>query len=239
MVPGRPEERGAVAAAPKPAPRPELLSFDVFGTLVDVRQGSRAAFERILAESGGTHIDPLEFWEYWEEANVRRYWAPYQRYRSICRASLEETFDHFGLKGDPSLIEFYFDAFRAFSRFPDVDDVLGRLGRRYRLAVISNIDEDLLEATPLGRRFDVVCTAERARGYKPDGTLFRHLLSASGSDVGRIFHSGQSQRTDLVGGKPLGLTIAWINRRGLDRAPGVPTPDYEYRDLRPLLELLL
>ena len=41
----------------------------------------------------------------------------------------------------------------------------------------------------------------------------------------------------MVGAKPLGITVAWINRRGLTLAPDVPKPDYELRDLRPLLDL--
>ena len=62
---------------------PHLLSFDVFGTLVDVRQGSRDAFAAIMARSGGRHVDPLQFWEHWEHGNMRRYWEPYRPYRSV------------------------------------------------------------------------------------------------------------------------------------------------------------
>ncbi len=130
---------------------PSLLSFDVYGTLVDVRGGSREAFGAILRETGASRIDALEFWEHWEAANIRGYWQAYRPYREICRASLDETFRHFGLHGDPGLIRLYFDAFPAFPRFPDVDEVLDRLARRFRLAVVSNIDDDLLAVTGLGR----------------------------------------------------------------------------------------
>jgi FMN phosphatase YigB (HAD superfamily) len=174
---------------------PFIVSFDVYGTLVDVRGGSRDA-------------------------------------------SLDETFHHFGLRGDPDLIRHYFDAFPRFRRFDDVDETLDRLSARARLALVSNIDDDLLAVTELGRRFDVVCTAERARGYKPDGTLFRFLLRHGEADRTRLLHCGQSPRTDMVGAKPLGITVAWINRRGLALASDVPKPDHEFRDLRPLPELL-
>jgi len=103
---------------------------------------------------------------------------------------------------------------------------------------VSNIDDDLLAATPLGRSFDLVCTAERARGYKPDGRLFRYLIDHAGVDLGEILHCGQSQFTDMVGGKPLGLTIAWINRRGLRLHPCVPRPDFVFSGLAPLVPLL-
>jgi hypothetical protein len=48
--------------------------------------------------------------------------------------------------------------------YPDVLPILEKLAGRYRLAVVSNIDDDLLGATRLCREFDVVCTAERISG---------------------------------------------------------------------------
>jgi 2-haloalkanoic acid dehalogenase type II len=229
--------------ANKISPRPKLLSFDVFGTLIDVRAGSRAAFARILTGLGGEagQLGPLELWEQWEKANIQRYWdRPYHSYRDICRASLQEVFHKLRVKGDPDSIQLYFDAFTQFQRFPDVDEVLDALrAAGYKLAVVSNIDDDLLQATPLGRTFDLVCTSERARGYKPDGTLFKYLVAGSGLHINEIFHCGQSQHTDLVGGRPLGLTVAWINRRGLARAEGVPKPSFEFQHLPPILDLLL
>jgi hypothetical protein len=84
----------------------------------------------------------------------------------------------------------------------------------------------------------LIHTAERARGYKPDGTLFRYLIANAGVAVPEILHSGQSQHTDMVGGKPLGLTVTWINRRNLELHPSVPKPDYVFPDRKSLLSLL-
>jgi 2-haloacid dehalogenase len=96
----------------------------------------------------------------------------------------------------------------------------------------------LLAATRLGRDFDLVCTAERARGYKPDGTLFRYLIEHAGVAKDEILHSGQSQFTDMVGGKPLGLAVAWINRRSVALHPSVPRPDFVFPDIASLIPLL-
>jgi 2-haloacid dehalogenase len=216
----------------------KLLSFDVFGTLISVREGSYDAFRSILRDCGRPDVDVKAFWEHWEERNIAHYWEPYRPYKDICALSLAETFQHFGVNGSPGLIDRYFDAFSNFALYPDVAPVLDRLARHFRLAVVSNIADDLLAATPLGRDFDLVCTAEGARGYKPDGTLFRHLIDRSGVGVSEIFHSGQSQFTDMVGGKPLGLTIAWINRRNVALHPSVPRPDYTFADLTPIEAVL-
>lgn len=214
-----------------------LFSFDVFGTLVSVRDGSYGAFGSILKDCGAPETDVRAFWEHWEERNIAHYWESYRPYKAICVLSLEETFAHFGIKGRGEMIQRYFDAFGGFELYPDVLPALEHLAKRAKLAIISNIDDDLLAATPLRRSFDLTCTAQRAQGYKPDGTLFRYLIDQAGVPKEAIFHSGQSQFTDMVGGKPLGLRIAWINRRGVALHPSVPKPDVTLPDLASLVSL--
>jgi 2-haloacid dehalogenase len=216
-----------------------LISFDVYGTLVSIRDSSYEAFRSILRDSGRPDIDVRAFWEYWEDRNIAHYWEAYRPYKQICELSLVEAFEHFEIDGQATLIQRYFDAFRTFGCYPDVRPTLEALSRRYRLAIVSNIDDDLLSATPLPGAFDLICTAERARGYKPDGALFRYLIDHSGVGKEGIFHAGQSQFTDLVGGKPLGLAIAWINRRDVELHPSVPRPDVILNDVASLIPLLV
>jgi 2-haloalkanoic acid dehalogenase type II len=217
---------------------PRLFSFDVFGTLFDVRQGTYDAFQSILTDAFASHVDVKVFWEYWEHRNIVHYWEPYRRYRDICELSLSEAFAHFGVRGNAKLIGRYFDSFPSLPFYPDVDRTLDALSGRGRLAVVSNIDDDLLALTPLKSGFDLLCTAEKAHGYKPDGTLFRYLIARAGVPKEAILHSGQSQFTDLVGAKPLGLTIAWINRRGVPLDASVPRPDFELSAIEGLFNLL-
>jgi FMN phosphatase YigB (HAD superfamily) len=160
----------------------KLLSFDVYGTLINTPPINAKAFRRILAQAGASNIDALAFYQFWESRNIVHYREPYRRYREIGALSLEEPFENFGVVGGTAdLIERYFELFPEMQLYPDVLPTLERLAGRYRLAVVSNIDDDLLAATRLYREFDLVCTAERAGGYKPDGTLFRYLIANAGS----------------------------------------------------------
>jgi 2-haloacid dehalogenase len=217
---------------------PKLISFDVFGTLINVRESSYAAFQSILDDVDGRDVDVRSFWEYWEHRNIAHYWEPYRRYRDICALSLEETFGHFGLNGTPALVGRYFDAFSDFTLYPDVLPTLESLARSHHIGIVSNIDDDLLARTNLPAGIDLVCTAERAGGYKPDGTLFRYLIDHAGLSVSELLHAGQSQFTDMVGAKPLGLTVAWINRRDVVLDPSVPKPDVILPDVASLLPLV-
>jgi 2-haloacid dehalogenase len=151
----------------------KLLSFDVYGTLINTSPINAKAF-RLILEEAGSNVDPLVFYQFWESRNIVHYREPYRSYREIGGLSLEEAFKNFGVVGGKAdLIERYFELFPEMQLYSDVLPTLEKLAGRYRLAVVSNIDDDLLGATRLYREFDLVCTAERAGGYKPDGTLFR------------------------------------------------------------------
>lgn len=216
-----------------------LLTFTVLGTLINVRSGAYGAFETILDRAGAGNVDVERFWEVWEERNVAQYWHPWRPYKDICRDSLAYAFDKFDIKGDPALIDHYFEAFAGFELYPDVGPMLALLGDRCQLALVSDIDADLLALTPLARNFARVFTADRAKGYKPNGDLFRYVAAHADTSARRILHSGQSQFTDILGARPLGLAVAWINRRGVALNYKLPEPDYTLPDLMSLGQLVM
>jgi 2-haloacid dehalogenase len=130
--------------------------------------------------------------------------------------------------------------------FPDSAAALARLKQRYKLAVITNCDDDLFAASnaKLGVEFDWVVTAEQARGYKPRTENFEFAFERIGVPRERILHVAQSLFHDHVPAKALGLTTVWVDRRH-GRAgtgatpPATATPDYTVPDLRALAELAL
>jgi 2-haloacid dehalogenase len=152
---------------------PRMLSFDVYGTLINTPPANHDAFRAILVDAGRSDLDPKAFYSFWEQRNIAHYYESYRTYKDICRLSLSEAYEKFGVKaGREEAIQRYFDCFSSMELYPDVLPTLDVLARTYKLALVSNIDDDLLGATRLGRDFDLVCTAERARGYKPG----RHAL---------------------------------------------------------------
>ncbi|HWD59917.1 MAG TPA: hypothetical protein VG308_16640, partial [Stellaceae bacterium] len=63
----------------------KLLSFDVYGTLMDTPTVSAKAFRAILADAGASNVDPVAFGGYWEERNIAHYYEPYRSYKEIGR----------------------------------------------------------------------------------------------------------------------------------------------------------
>jgi 2-haloacid dehalogenase len=77
----------------------KLLSFDVYGTLINTPPINVKAFRLILEQAGASKIDALAFYQFWESRNIIHYREPYRRYREIGELSLEEAFENFGAHG--------------------------------------------------------------------------------------------------------------------------------------------
>ena len=52
---------------------PRMLSFDVYGTLINTPPANRAVFQGILADAKRSDLDPLEFYAFWEGRNIAHY----------------------------------------------------------------------------------------------------------------------------------------------------------------------
>ena len=219
--------------------RPKAITFDFYGTLMNSKEWDLEAFALIAKWNTCREDNPAELYDRWLRRVQDAYSGPYKTYRRICEEALARTFEDLGCAGRAADIEYFFDGFPRIRAWPDTEPVLQELAEKYPLGIVTNCDEDLFRNTPRPDvPFRYICVAEAARGYKPDGTLFRYTLREIGISAQDLLHAGQSQRTDLIGGKPLGITCAWINRHGLTRHDDVPAPDYEFPDLRGLLDVI-
>jgi 2-haloacid dehalogenase len=91
---------------------------------------------------------------------------------------------------------------------------LRQLKTRFRLAILSNVDDDLFAGTrpQLEVAFDEVVTAQQAQAYKPSLRLFELALSRIQAPAHRVLHIGQSIYHDVVPAQALGLATVWVNR---------------------------
>ena len=160
-----------------------MVSFDVYGTLINTPPSNLQAFRSILLEASETNLNPMEFYSFWEQRNVAHYAEAYRSYKEICQLSLSEAFRHFGISwGREESITRYFECFPSMQLYPDVQQTLDILASKYRLALVSNIDDDLLNMTTLGRQFDLVCTAVKSARLQTG----RNTLSLSHWTIGTI-----------------------------------------------------
>ncbi len=108
-------------------------------------------------------------------------------------------------------------------------------GRGWRLAILSNTDRDLIEASKrlIGVPFDATIVASEIGSYKP---ALGHW-QAFEREIGRLpdVHVGASHFHDVVPASGLGLPTVWVNRLA---EHGDPPPTRELRDLAPLADVL-
>ena len=110
--------------------------------------------------------------------------------------------------------------------FPDTVESLRYLKEHYKLAVISNIDDDLFahSARHLSVPFDWVITAEQVESYKPSLNNFERAIERIGLPPEKILHVAQSLYHDIVPANELGLTNVWVNRRHNRKGHGATFP---------------
>ena len=94
--------------------------------------------------------------------------------------------------------------------FPDSTRALQALRQKYKLAIISNIDDDLFafSAQQLQVPFDWIITAQQAKSYKPSLNNFRLAFERIALPQDKILHVAQSLFHDMVPAKALGLATA-------------------------------
>jgi 2-haloalkanoic acid dehalogenase type II len=134
---------------------------------------------------------------------------------------------------------------RGWRPFADTVPALQRLKTRYKLAVLSNIDDDLFAFTApkLGVELDLVVTAQQVQSYKPSLRNFEILLQHLPVDKHRLLHAAESLYHDVVPAHTLGITTAWVNRRQGKTSAATKLvdaqPDIEVPTVGALADLLL
>jgi 2-haloacid dehalogenase len=127
--------------------------------------------------------------------------------------------------------------------FADTLPALRRLDTRYKLAILSNIDDDLFvaSASQLQVPFDAVVTAQQVASYKPSLSNFEELLRRIAVPRDRLLHVAESLYHDVGPARSLGIATVWVNRRqGKAAAASKLTearPDVEVANLSQLADL--
>jgi 2-haloacid dehalogenase len=204
--------------------RVEWLTFDCYGTLIDWEAGILAGLRPLVGEAGAAASDDALLERYGAaEATVEA--GPYRRYREVLARGAEAVCRDLGATPGDAALAAFGGSVVDWQAFPDSAEALARLQARFRLAVITNCDDDLFAASNrrLGVDFDFVVTAQQCGGYKPDPHNFEVAFERIDRPRERILHVAQSLFHDHVPAKALGMTTVWINRRH-DRPGSGATP---------------
>jgi 2-haloacid dehalogenase len=164
--------------------------------------------------------------------------GPYRSYREVMAHTLARLMEEAGMPLPAGEEDALGRALPGWEPFPEVPAVLARLQDSYRLGILSNIDDDLLEASVarLGVHVTHRVTAAQVRSYKPFEAHFRRILEHSGLQAGEILHVAGSLLHDMVPARKLGFRHLWVNRLGEPRPDWLPAHQ-EIHDLTTLAEI--
>ncbi len=220
----------------------DVLTFDCYGTLIDWESGLTQALQPILAHHG-VHIAMDEALELYGELEAQAERGEYREYKAVLRQVLEGMGSRLGFAATPIELQRFSESVRDWPPFPDSPRALQALKRKYKLAIISNIDDDLFafSAQRLQVEFDWVITAQQVKSYKPSLNNFRVAFERIGLPRERILHVAQSLYHDIAPAKSLGLSTVWVNRRHGKQGSGATPPaqaqpDLEVPDLQTLAQ---
>jgi 2-haloacid dehalogenase len=191
----------------------ELLTFDCYGTLIDWEAGILSALHRILA-AHGKQTDDATLLKLYGDFEQRSEQDPFRPYREVLESVVRQFGTRLGFTPTPAQARSLPGSLPTWKPWPDTVAALRQLKTRFRLAVLSNVDDDLFAATrpQLGVDFDEVITAQQARAYKPSLKFFELALSRVHAPAHRVLHVAQSIYHDIVPAQSLGLATVWVNR---------------------------
>src|SRR5262249_19226374 len=144
----------------------EVLSFDCYGTLIDWESGIFSALRPILSAHAKS-LDDARLLELYGELEVQAELPPFRSYREVLQSVVLGFGQRLEFKPTPQEVSSLPESLPRWEPFPDTVPALKKLKSRYRLAIISNIDDDLFSTTApkLGVAFDHVITAQQAQSY--------------------------------------------------------------------------
>jgi 2-haloacid dehalogenase len=218
----------------------KVLTFDCYGTLIDWESGILAALKPILA-THNIKLNDEQILELYAELEAKAEEGEFVKYKEVLRKVMQGMGNKLGFAPSPSELNCLVDSLKSWMPFPDTVDALQVLKKRFKLAIISNIDDDLfaLTAKHLKVEFDWIITAEQVKSYKPSLHNFKFAIGKIGISPEKILHVAQSIYHDIIPAKKLGLTTVWLNRKKEFGAEyGTAQPDLEVPDLKTLVSIM-
>ncbi len=221
----------------------EWLSFDCYGTLVDWETGISDAVAGVFARHG-VRKSRAEILALFADAEPKvQSSGEFLDYRRVLSDVMQLMAWEASIRLSPAEAELLPDSLPRWPVFPDAPDALKALKARYRLAVISNVDDGLFSQseTALGIKFSAVITSQQEGAYKPDLRVFHLAQERMGMENEAWLHVGESLYHDIGPANRLGIDSIWVNRpdRGGGTRPTDAVPSLEVPDLAALASMAL
>ena len=216
--------------------RPDYISFDCYGTLINFEMGPTARdlfADRVDEARMGPFLDSFKAYR------LDEVMGPWKPFRDVVENSIRRTCAVHGIACRDSDVQALYAAIPTWQPHPNVVETLELVAQHYPLVILSNSMVDLIPASVAHLRapFHAVYTAEEAQSYKPRLPTFEYMFDQLGSTPDRMMHCSSSFRYDLMSASDLGF----MAKAFIDRGHEPTSTNYgvsRLTDVRQLLGLL-
>jgi 2-haloacid dehalogenase len=222
----------------------KVCMFDQYGTIVDMQSGLTEAAKPYL-QAKGWKGNPNSFVTWWRrthfensmiDALLGREHTPY---REIGQRSVALVLERAGIDYTMDEVRDLVAQIEKLRPFPEVPEALARLQARYKLAVLSNGDPDMLEAAKQYHRipFDRVISVAVANAFKPHVATYVKAAEIMGARLEEVLFVA-NHAFDCVGAKSAGMRTAFIDRRRRPFGITPHQPDLLVSSMRELADVM-
>src|SRR3979411_2777768 len=215
-----------------------FVTFDVYGTLIDWETGIYEAFAEEAARDG-YEIDRNVVIPLFHEISREIEGGSYEVYAGVLRRTAIEIAKRMDWPLEPSRSGFLPDSVQRWAPFKETAPQLQKLAKKYKLGLLSNIDDKLLGQTSrhLGLHFAFVMPAQQVRSYKPEPPHFTECARRMGGKRGWV-HVAASHYHDVVPCVKQRVPVIWVNRGKETLDPSEKQPTAEVSNLKEAAKLL-
>lgn len=214
------------------------VTTDCYGTLIDWEKGILDACKKEAAKDGFS-FEEGPFLERFMEVQAEIMAGSYELYAEVLRRTIVKVAGEIGWEVEPSRAQFLPNSVAYWLPFREANAAMDRLGKKYDIGIISNIDDKLLGISRrhLRTELDLVVTAQQVRSYKPDPAHFVECARRLGSKKGWV-HIAASHHGDVAPCTKQRIPVVWVNRSKQPLESSQKKPTEEVTTLRDAAKLL-
>jgi 2-haloacid dehalogenase len=219
----------------------KALTFDVFGTVLDLAGSLTPVIERFLSEHGSS----LDAVQAWEQFRTRQRIEQYQDnllmlghcgYLQAVRRAFLYTLRGNGVSFTDEDIERFIESWKELKPFEDAKEGLTKLREKYRLVVLSNGEDWFLRHLAENRinfEFDKIISVQTMGVFKPHPAVYRTCARILNSEPGELMMVS-SNSFDVLGARACGFQAAWVKRYDLPYEETMYKPTLIVKDFHEL-----
>ena len=229
----------------------KTITFDIFGTVLDLAGSLIPPLDNLLKECGNTeNLKGSDVWAQWrlrqriEQYQDNLYMLGHSGYLAVKRRALIYSLKNLKVEFTYKQIDKFMEAYQYLSPFPDAIEGLNRLNEKYDLVMLSNGEQSYLEHLAKNQiKFDFhsILSAETVGQFKPHPAVYRFAAKKLDLEPRQIMMVA-AHSFDTLGARISGYRGAYVNRYDLPYDESefyeLYMPDYTTKNFPELCDLL-